>query len=212
MFAHALFSLSTRWTLRKSFKNPHWGLAVSSWLVFLTRHLIWCRFSSDSATLQRATREVNLVQLLLEEFLASLFIRWGRRCCLILAVNTRSKLSFDKLDLKKTKHVLLNYDSKQEVHHWHSGLVLGLIKHRFKMIKGIVWHCFGILAWCYNPSFPFNSNFLLFWGPLASVGTEWSMSALSPPTVQEYQHLKKSQHIIPQQQDLKKRVSSSFFF
>lgn len=57
---------------------------------------------------------------------------------MILAVNTRSKLSFDKLDLKKTKHVLLSLVSKQEVHHWDSGLVLGLIKHRVKMIKGIV--------------------------------------------------------------------------
>lgn len=37
------------------------------------------------------------------------------------------------------------------------------------------------------------------------------MSTLSPPTVQEYQHLKKTQLIIPPQQDLKKRVSSSFF-
>lgn len=56
---------------------------------------------------------------------------------MILAVNTRSKLSFDKLDLKKTKHVLLNLVPKQKVHHWDSGLVLGSIKHRFKMIKGM---------------------------------------------------------------------------
>lgn len=49
-----------------------------------------------------------------------------------------NQVEFDKLDLKKTKHVLLNLDSKQKVHHLDSGLVLGLIKHRFKMIKRIV--------------------------------------------------------------------------